>query len=275
MISTIFKKAGYIYQLEKRNFHAHLRPTIVPNSCAISKNSIHWVGHSTVIINIDNILILTDPVTSRNLGFVKRLVKPSYRLKDLQFNYILISHAHMDHFDLKTLITLNRNAIIIAPKNLKIILKLLGFKQIFSISDGEEYCDCKIKIKSLKANHDGRRYYLGKYDNSNSYIIEANKHKILFVGDTAYTEIYNNLHADVVLMPVGCYLPKEFEAMHCNPIQGFKMFKMSGSKYMLPIHYKTYILAQDEDKLTEQLLNNINDGSIKLIDIGDTFSLNN
>ena len=51
------------------------------------------------------------------------------------------------------------------------------------------------------------------------------------------------------------------------------MFKMTKAKLMIPIHYKTYILAQDEDNETVDTLKQINDGSIKIIDIGQTVKL--
>ena len=76
--------------------------------------------------------------------------------------------------------------------------------------------------------------------------------------------------ADIAIMPVGCYKPDEYQEMHCSPEQSFKMFKMTKSKFMIPIHYKTYILAQDDDEVTCDTLERINDGSIKIIDIGQT-----
>jgi len=106
-----------------------------------------------------------------------------------------------------------------------------------------------------------------------SYIIERDSKKIFFAGDTAYTDEYKDLIADVAIMPVGCYKPDEFQDLHCSPQQSFKMFKMTNAKLMIPIHYKTYILAQDEDKVTLDILKRINDGSIKIIDIGQTVKL--
>src|SRR5215469_11468112 len=71
-----------------------------------------WIGHSTVLLKIDGVTILTDPVFSRRVGIrlgpvtlgIKRLVEPALPIKDLpQIDLILLSHAHMDHFDIRSL----------------------------------------------------------------------------------------------------------------------------------------------------------------------------
>ncbi|MGH4140154.1 MBL fold metallo-hydrolase [Clostridium sp.] len=264
------KIVGYMYQLHRRNFKLYFKHILTPYSEPVVKNSIHWVGHATVVINLNGKIIVTDPVTSINLGQLKRLIRPSLNLASLNIDYIVLSHGHMDHMNYTTLIKLNKSAIVIAPQNLKFPLKILGFKKVILLKAGEIYSDNYVKIKALKANHDGRRYPWGTKVDSNSYIIENTVKKIFFAGDTAYTDIYKDFMADIAIMPVGCYKPDEFIEMHCSPEQSFKMFKMTKSKFMIPIHYKTYILAQDDDEVTCDTLKRINDGSIKIIDIGQT-----
>jgi len=272
-----FSKLGkifeYMYILHRRNFALYFKRIIVPPCEPLELNSIHWVGHATMLINLLDKVIVTDPVTSIHLGQLKRLVKPSINLATINIDYILLSHGHMDHLNYSTLIKLNKNAKVIAPKNLNIPLKFLGFKNITLLNNDETYIDNDIKIKALKANHDGRRYPWGSEATSNSYIIESSCSKIFFAGDTAYTDVFENLTADIAIMPVGCYKPDEYQEMHCSPEQSFKMFKMTKAKFMIPIHYKTYVLAQDEDEVTTGILNRLNDGSIKIIDIGQTVKL--
>ena len=266
----LIKICQYMYHLHRRNFKIYLKPRSIPHTQEVCKNSIHWVGHATTIININNKIIVTDPVTSLYLGQMKRLVNPSINLSKMKIDYILISHGHMDHLDISTLKKIDKSVKIICPRQYKKLLQLTGFKNIFSINEDEKFTDGELTIEAYKANHDGKRYALGRYSLSNSYLIKDKNKSVFFAGDTALTENFKNIKSDIALMPVGCYKPKEFEHMHCNPIQSYEMFKMMDSKLMIPIHYKTYILAQDKDEETIQILNSINRGDIKIIEIGET-----
>ena len=183
--SRIAKIYGYMYQLHRRNFKLYFKPIRKPLHEPVVKNSIHWVGHATVVINLNDKIIVTDPVTSLNLGELRRLVKPSLNLASINIDYILLSHGHMDHMNYSTLRKINKGAIVIAPKNLNIPLKILGFKNIVILKHNETYSDNNIKIKALKANHDGRRYPWGSKTESNSYIIERCLKRVFFAGDTA------------------------------------------------------------------------------------------
>lgn len=267
--SKVIMKTRDIFELNKRNLKAYLKKPVRPKSEKIVTNSIQWVGHATTIINMEGKIILTDPVT-KHLGYMKRLVKPSVNLKNLKIDYILITHGHMDHLDYSVLAGLDKNATVITSRGVKKTLKIIGFKKVNVLSENEAYKDRNIEIDAIKANHNGKRYYFFGYKDSNSYLIKGNKKSVLFAGDTAYTTVYKDIKVDAAIMPVGCYKPDEFLKMHCSPEQAFKMFKMMRAKQMIPIHYKTYILAQDDDNETLKRLNTINDGSIKIVDVGQT-----
>lgn len=272
ILSKLWFNLKFLIALHNKNFLAHFKISIEPLREPIYKNSIHWLGHATVIINLYGKIIVTDPVAG-SLGHFKRLVKPSLDITKIKIDYILLSHGHMDHMDFTSLYRLNKDCCIIAPKGYRRILKTLGFKNIIVLNSLEDYKDKYVHIKALPANHDGRRYYLGKNYHSNSYIIEAKDKKVFFAGDTAYTEEFKDIACDLCLMPVGCYKPQSFEKMHCTPEQSFKMFKMMKSYRMVPIHYKTFILSQENPEETLSILKEINDGSIKIIDIGQTIGL--
>ncbi|WP_287821417.1 MBL fold metallo-hydrolase [Clostridium sp.] len=268
----IIKIFDYMYKLNKRNLKVYRIPKKTPIAEPIVENSIHWVGHATTVINMYGKIFLTDPVIG-NLGHLKRLVNPSIDLTKLDLDYILISHGHMDHLNYGMLNKLDKKTNIIVPKGIKNALKSRGFENVFALTAGQIYEDKNISIKAIEANHIGRRYPgIGPTD-SNSYIVQHKDKKVFFAGDTAFTDIYKGITVDAAIMPVGCYKPDEFKSMHCSPRESFKMFKMMNSGIMIPIHYKTYILAQDKDEETVDTLNKINDGTIKIIDIGQTIKI--
>lgn len=271
-VPHVLKIFYYMYQLSQRNFRAYMCPVKVPDCEVIRENSVHWVGHATAVINLNGKIIVTDPV-SGNLGFIKRLVKPSINLKNLDEDYLIITHKHMDHLNYTTLFHMNKRAIVIVPPGIKSMLKIMGFKNIIEMKADDIYNDAFIKILSIRANHEGNRYPWFGSKESNSYLISSKDKSILFAGDTADTTVYKNITADAAIMPVGCYKPDDYLKMHCSPEQSFDMFKMMNCRLMIPIHYKTYILAQDKDSDTIRILDKLNDGSIKIIDIGQTVSI--
>ncbi len=268
-VPHLIKVFGYMYQLNKRNFKAYAIPVRSPKKEAVPENSVHWVGHATTVINLEGKIIVTDPVIG-NLGFIKRLVKPSLDFREINVDYVLLTHGHMDHLNYSALNRINKNSVIIAPHGIKAGLKLRGFNNIIVLKSGESYEDAFLKIESIRANHKGSRYMYFGYQGSNSYLVTGQEKSVFFAGDTAHTDAYKGLKADVAIMPVGCYKPDDFLKMHCSPEQSFNMFKSMDCKVMIPVHYKTYILAQDDDRETDEVLAKLNDGSIKIIEIGET-----
>lgn len=247
------------------------RSSVISDS--IVKDSIFWYGHATTIMNLNNKIIVTDPVITKHLGYFKRVVDIPIDLKSKKIDYIILSHGHMDHMHFASLRKLNKDAIVIVPKGYKRILNLYGFKNVFLLRQNESYEDDNIKITALKANHDGRRFYIGIDNESNSYIIERDNKTIFFAGDTAYTNSFDNLKCDVALMPVGCYKPDRFAHMHCTPTQSYEMFSKMKCNVMIPIHFKTFKISLEDFNETELLLKNIKDERIKILNIGQTYKL--
>ncbi|WP_294407120.1 MBL fold metallo-hydrolase [uncultured Clostridium sp.] len=269
---NLISNAIFLYNLTINNIKEYFKKNSSVKSDEITTNSVNWYGHATIIINLYDKVIITDPVLCSMLGYFKRVVDRPSNMKSLDIDYILLSHGHMDHLHFPSLMKLNKNSVVIAPKGYKRILKLLGFKKVFILHPGDIYKDDFIKITAFEADHDGRRFYLGIDNESISYLIERKDKSVFFAGDTALTKNFKGIKCNVALMPVGCYKPDRFSYMHCTPQQSYEMFKMMDSKVMIPIHYKTFIISLEDFKETEDTLLKINDDSIKMINIGETYS---
>jgi L-ascorbate metabolism protein UlaG (beta-lactamase superfamily) len=264
----VFSNVAFLSKMAWKNIITYAKPMEEAHRDEVKENSIRWLGHATALININNNIVITDPVFNSFLGHIKRQVKVPDDIKGLKVNYILLSHGHTDHINFPSLKRLNRDAIVLCPKGYKKLLNLIGFKKVFTISPGETYSDENISVKALEANHDGRRFYIGKVSHSNSYLIESSDKQVFYAGDTAFTDEFKDLAADIALMPVGCYKPDRFCYMHCTPEESYKMYKMMNCSKMVPIHYKTFILSLEDFNETHSRLKSLGDDSVKIIDIG-------
>ncbi|MBL4930528.1 MBL fold metallo-hydrolase [Clostridium paridis] len=264
----VLSNIKFLTTLTINNIKTYGKPAGVEFNDPIENNSVYWYGHATTIINLEGKLILTDPVITNNLGYFKRQVKIPMNLRTLKFDYILLSHGHSDHIHFSSLMQINKDAKVIAPKGYKRFLTLLGFKNVFILNHGKVYDDGIIKVKSIEAKHDGRRYYLGKPTESHSFLIRGKYKSVFFAGDTAYTENFKGISCDIALMPVGCYKPDKFLAMHCSPLESYKMFEMMDCPIMLPIHYKTFILSLEDFNETFTSLTSIEDEKVAIAKIG-------
>lgn len=268
----MFNNISFLYKMTIKNIKLLFRKRQKCLNQSLKNNSVVWLGHATVLINLNGTIIITDPVLAKYLGYIKRLVDVPLDISSIHIDYIILSHGHTDHIHFPTLNKINKDAIVIAPKPYKLPIELLRFKDIKILKPGDIYDDGRLYIKAIRASHDGRRFYLGKNSASNSYLIISGNKSVFYAGDTAYTNEFDNISCDVSLMPVGCYLPESFSAMHCSPLESYKMFCNMNSSTMIPIHFKTYIISLDNDSITEQTLKSLNDPRIKILDIGERFN---
>jgi L-ascorbate metabolism protein UlaG (beta-lactamase superfamily) len=180
-----------------------------------------WLGHSTVLLKIDGVTLLTDPVLSRRIGIgmgpvtlgLKRIVEPALALADLpRIDVILLSHAHMDHFDIRTLRRLeNRGTAVITAPRTSDLLRVRRYRHVQELAWGERTSAGPLEIRAFAVKHWGARMRTDSYRGYNGYTIETGRYRVLFGGDTAATTSFRSLKKsrpfDLALMPVGAYNP--------------------------------------------------------------------
>jgi len=236
-----------------------LAPPYRPNPRQWSGRGIHaaWLGHSTVLLQIDGVTILTDPVFSTraglNLGLgtlgVKRLVAPALAIAELpRIDLILLSHAHFDHFDIPSLRALeNRGAAVVTASRTADLLRVRRYAEVRELAWDERAAIGPIEIRAFRVNHWGARMRQDTYRGYNGYTIEAGRYRILFGGDTAATDSFRPLRSsrafDLAIMPVGAYNP--WIHYHCTPEQAWEMANDAGAEFFLPVHHQTFALSRE------------------------------
>ena len=261
--------------------------------------NVAWIGHSTLLINFYGVKILTDPVMYERVGLYflgltwgpSRFTFPALNIDELpKPDIILLSHAHMDHMDYKSLLDITNKfphqIDCITAFNTKDVIEDLQWKSLKELDWNEDIELHNIKIKAYEVQHFGWRYpwerdrSKGFFENGrsyNAYLISFKDKNILFAGDTAMTDKLNLIKEkiDVAIMPIGAYRP--WRKNHCNPEEALIMAtEHLKAEYFIPIHTKTF--KQGTEPIEEPL--NWLQESVKnypinlaLNDIGQTFTL--
>jgi L-ascorbate metabolism protein UlaG (beta-lactamase superfamily) len=216
-----------------------------------------WIGHSTVLIRVDGFTILTDPVFSTRIGIkigpfvlgMKRLVKPAVDVPELPVpDLILLSHAHMDHLDRPSLRKLeNRGTTIITAASTSDLLRVRRYRAVHELRWGDSRQVGPAKVRAFEVRHWGARTRTDVQRGYNGYLIEAGRHRIIFGGDTAYTDLFRKIHSSkpvhLAIMPIGAYDP--WIHAHCNPEQALAMANHAGAEFVLPVHHRTFKLSNE------------------------------
>jgi L-ascorbate metabolism protein UlaG (beta-lactamase superfamily) len=231
----------------------------VPHIAAWPEEGVHaaWIGHSTVLIRVDGFTILTDPVFSTRVGIkvgpftlgVKRLVHPAVHLPELPVpDLILLSHAHMDHLDRPSLRKLeNLGTTVVTAAGTSDLLRVKRYRAVHELRWDESRQVGPAKVRAFEVKHWGARTRTDVHRGYNGYLIEAGRYRIVFGGDTAYTDLFRKVRSskpvDLAIMPIGAYDP--WIHAHCNPEQALAMANHAGAEFVLPVHHRTFKLSNE------------------------------
>jgi L-ascorbate metabolism protein UlaG (beta-lactamase superfamily) len=269
-----------------------------PNDWKNDEINIAWIGHSTILMNLFGTIIVTDPVLFEKIGLdifgitigQSRYSEPALEIGKFPCpDLILLSHAHFDHMDYKTLSSFTdmypgKINCITAFNTLDVIADL-NWKSLKELDWNEEYFLNDVKFSAIEVKHFGWRYpferdrsrgYFKNGRSFNAYLIEKKGKKVLFGGDTAMTNKFIPFGGiDIAIMPIGAYNP--WKSNHCNPEEALKMAANDlKAKVFIPIHCHTFRQGLEPiDEPLKWLGNSVKNYNIDLglIKIGETFTL--
>lgn len=214
--------------------------------------SVLWAGHATVVIQIHDKVIITDPVFTRTVGLLtKRSVAPGLDPASLtRLDAILISHIHFDHFSYGSLDQLPKSARVFVPPGGMEYTPEFGFAETRPAKSWQPFEMDGLRITPVPVQHFGGRYGFDAGWNSEptwtGYVIEYKGTTVFFAGDTGYNpelfkEIGRRFNIDVALIPIAPVEPREFMSrVHVDPKEAIQILEDVGAKLMIPIHHHTF-----------------------------------
>lgn len=218
---------------------------------------ITWLGHSTLLIEIDGRRYLTDPVFSRRaspstLFGTARFQPPPLAIEDLPpLDGVILSHDHYDHLDLASIRALNRRGVIFyAPLGVGAHLERWGVpaERIVEHDWWEQSTLGEFSLVATPAHHFSGRMLID-YNRKLwcSWVIAGPKHRVFFSGDSGLAAVFQTIGTrhgpfDVAMMDVGASHPS-WADVHFGPKGALAAFEMLGARRLFPIHWGTFVLA--------------------------------
>ena len=255
-----------------------------------------WGGHSTFLIQKNNINILIDPhfsLRASPFSFIgpKRYMPSVFKRDNLpRIDVVAISHNHYDHLDIKSLKTIYEKfpeTIFLVPLGDKELLINNGITKVKEFDWWEDYKINNLKFIFTPVKHWSKRTLFDKNKSLwGGWWIENDNFKFLHLGDTGYSkdfiDIKNKLgKPDLAAIPIGAYRPQNImKSNHLNPEEAIKTFIDLEAKLAVAMHWGTFVLSQEPvNEPKETIISKLRDFGISkdkfiILKHGETLPLN-
>ncbi|MGN8159291.1 MBL fold metallo-hydrolase [Salinisphaera sp. RV14] len=221
-----------------------------------------WIGHACVLIQIDGLNLITDPVYAARVGplpgiGVRRHTPPAIDWQHLPpIDLVLISHAHYDHLDRATIAALVRrdDPVFVAGLGLDAWFARRGSRRIVTLDwwHSARPTAEALSITAVPAQHWSRR---GLFDRNRSlwagFWIETPERRLYFAGDTGYGPHFRWIRErlgipDLALLPIGAYEPRDLmRRQHMNPDDAVQAHRDLAARRSMGIHFATFKLTDE------------------------------
>ena len=219
-------------------------PSASPRPEPASRDATHvrvdvtWLGHSTVVVELPGLTFLTDPLFRDRLGPLRRHgpVPDPTTLPDPDL--VLISHAHPDHFDRRSLRRVPGNPLIVVPRGMgTAVQRTVPRLRILEVGLGEGVAHGGWAVHALRARH--WRWPMSPVARSLGYLTEG-PIGVYFAGDTGRFRGMRDLagRVDLALLPIGRWGPQPTPG-HLTPESAADVAATIGARAVVPIHWGT------------------------------------
>lgn len=261
-----------------------------PERVAFGDARVTFIGHATMLVQVDGVNVLADPIWSNRsspVGFVgpHRVRAPGLRFRDLPpIDAVIVSHNHYDHMDLPTLVSLERahDPVFVVPLGSKRLLAANGIHRTVELDWWQLTQVGRLRIHAVPAQHFSSR---GVCDRNKvlwaGYVLDGSGGPIYFAGDTGWGPHFEQIRARfgrprLAILPIGAYLPRWFmKPIHIDPREAAMAHQVLGAHTSVGMHFDTFALAdeargqapKDLRRATREL--GIDDGDFWVLDFGE------
>jgi len=209
-----------------------------------------WIGHASFLIQTREMNILIDPNWAKWLKVIKRLKRPGFEIHHLpEIDVVLVTHAHFDHLDRRTLRKVAADQPIVVPIGVGNLVHDLGFHIVHELDCWQTVQLGPIKVSLTPCYHWGARFLADLHRGFGGFAIELEGRTIFHCGDSAFfpgfREIGEHYKIDIALLPIGAYDPPTGREVHMNPEEALRAFLELGARTFVPMHYGTFRLGYE------------------------------
>jgi L-ascorbate metabolism protein UlaG (beta-lactamase superfamily) len=197
-----------------------------------------YVGHGTVLAELDGTRLLTDPVLRRRVGPLRRHgAVPAPNLVE-GLDAALISHLHHDHADLPSLRKLEREVPLLVPPGAGAFLERRGFSSVRELAPGESSQVGAVTVTAVEASHSGDRR--GARNAEAVGFLLSGRRRVYFAGDTDLFDGMESLgpELDLAMLPIWGW-GTSLGAGHLDPERAARAAALLSPRMLVPIHWGT------------------------------------
>lgn len=219
---------------------AQLSQGAISDSQSSPPTAVTWLGHATVLIEIDGVRLLTDPTLRGRIGPLVRVAPPVQRSAIGHVDCVLLSHLHADHTHLSSLRDLGLATPIVAPRPAGAWLARHGLTIVSELAPGLQTTVGDLRVTATPAAHERRRRPLGPCAEPVGYLIRGSQ-AVYFAGDTDLFDEMSELRGsvDIALLPVAGWGPK-LGPGHLDPERAARAAALISPAVAIPIHWGTF-----------------------------------
>jgi len=208
---------------------------------AVPQDRIAYLGHATVLIELDGVRLLTDPLLRHRVAHLRRQVPQVDRAGLAGLDAVLISHLHHDHVDLASLRLLGSDLRLLVPAGAGAWLRRAGFTAVTELAAGEHAQVADLEVTATRAGPDGRRPG-GPRAGTLGFVVRGQSSSVYFAGDTELFDGMRDLPRglDAALLPVAGWGPT-LGPGHMDPLQAAQAAALVQPRIAIPMHWGTLL----------------------------------